>query len=531
MDGNETNKLVKGALLLTLAGLLSKVLSAGYRIPLQNLTGDIGFYVYQQVYPIIGMSMMLALYGFPSAISKMVVDLDASGKKHSLQTFYLPILLILLIINGAFFLLLLLNAGWLASLVGDLNLIQTYQLSAYIFLMVPFLSLLRGVFQGNYEMKPTAFSQVGEQIIRVSIIIAAALIISIQGKSLYYIGEAASYASLAGGLIAFTILILYFIRRKPINWSRSEPIPWKYYFYNLFVLGMVATLNHTVLLVIQFADTFTFVPSLMDYGLTRLEAMEAKGVFDRGQPLIQLGIVLGSSFALALIPSISRKKLNENRAAFYQYIRSAFLFSFYLALGATLGLIGIFKETNILLFQDSKGTLPLSVLVLSIFFSSLAITASSILQGLGYIKRTAGFIFITFLMKILLNISLIPMFGMMGSVLATVISLMLLFILVMVELKRKLPGLKLVRQINPAAVCLASIFMLTYIGFMKYILPGALSISRMALLLYVLFIVFSGGIIFILTLIRGRAFTETELRLLPMAETLIRIHKGRKINE
>ena len=106
MDGLESNKLIKGALLLTFAGLISKVLSAGYRIPLQNLTGDIGFYIYQQVYPILGMAMVLSLYGFPSAISKMVVDLSRSGNKLSLSFFYGPIFLILLTINVFLFLFL-----------------------------------------------------------------------------------------------------------------------------------------------------------------------------------------------------------------------------------------------------------------------------------------------------------------------------------------------------------------------------------------------------------------------------------------
>lgn len=91
MNENETNKLVKGALLLMLAGLISKVLSAGYRVPLQNLTGDIGFYIYQQVYPILGIALMLALYGFPSAVSKMTVELKAAGKSLSIRSFYIPV--------------------------------------------------------------------------------------------------------------------------------------------------------------------------------------------------------------------------------------------------------------------------------------------------------------------------------------------------------------------------------------------------------------------------------------------------------
>lgn len=70
----KTNHVYKGAFALLIAGLLSKVISAFYRIPLQNLTGDIGFYIYQQVYPILGIAFIFALYGFPSAISKYFAE-------------------------------------------------------------------------------------------------------------------------------------------------------------------------------------------------------------------------------------------------------------------------------------------------------------------------------------------------------------------------------------------------------------------------------------------------------------------------
>ena len=144
-----------------MAGLISKILSAGYRVPLQNLTGDFGFYVYQQIYPFLGMVLILSLYGFPSAISKIAVELKAKGKSLSLKSFYLPIILIMFLINGGLFLLLYINAHSLATWIGDANLARAYKLSAYSFLLIPFSALLRVVFQGCYQMKPSEYSQFG----------------------------------------------------------------------------------------------------------------------------------------------------------------------------------------------------------------------------------------------------------------------------------------------------------------------------------------------------------------------------------
>lgn len=542
MDGNESNKLVKGALVLTLAGLISKILSAGYRIPLQNMTGDIGFYIYQQVYPILGMVTVLALYGFPSAISKMAVDLKAAGKRLSFRGFYIPIFLLLAGINGLLFLFLYIFAPTLAVWVGDGDLTSTYRFAAFAFLFIPFTALLRGAFQGNFEMKPTAYSQIGEQFIRVCIIISAAVFVGLHGWDVYKIGKAAAMASIIGSITAILILGFYFCKKENISLfsfrisvmkrklvtHEQWQIPWKYYMKILITLGMIAALNHMILLVIQFADAFTLVPGLMEHGFSKVTAMEAKGVFDRGQPLIQLGTVLGSSFALALIPTISREKLGSDPAGFYQYIRTALLFSFYLAVGATVGLIAIFPDANLLLFQDNKGTFDLQILVLSIFLCSMAITASSVLQGLGYVKRTAGFILISLLMKWIGNELFVPIWGITGSAIATIFSLTILYLLVSLSLKRKLPALHFFRRLNVWALIRAIVAMVLYLFILDYISSYFAIVSRLGLFMYVLFIAITGGGLFMLCLLRGRAFTEEELTMLPFASFFIRIHKGRK---
>lgn len=63
---------IKGATILTFAALLGKILSAIYRVPFQNMVGNRGFYIYQQIYPIYGLAMTIGLTGFPVYISKII---------------------------------------------------------------------------------------------------------------------------------------------------------------------------------------------------------------------------------------------------------------------------------------------------------------------------------------------------------------------------------------------------------------------------------------------------------------------------
>ncbi|MFA1822379.1 oligosaccharide flippase family protein [Virgibacillus oceani] len=529
MIENESNTLVKGALLLTLAGLISKVLSAGYRIPLQNLTGDIGFYIYQQIYPILAIAVILALYSFPSAISKMATDIKAEGKSLSFKSFYVPIFIILLCICVPLFIFLLLNAGSLALFIGDVNLERVYQLGAFVFLLVPLTSLLRGYFQGNIVMKPTAYSQIGEQLVRVSFIICAAVFIFMTGANIYFIGQAAVMASVLGAAVATLILCVFLFKKhsKGTIEKQDSAVPWNYYVRTLLTLGIVASLNHMVLIIIQFADTFTLIPSLMDYGLTNREAMEAKGVFDRGQPLIQLGTVLGSSFALALLPAVTKQKLESNPDAFYSYIQGTLLFSFYLAIGATVGLVFIFPETNTLLFQNDKGTTDLQILVVSILLSSMAMTGAAILQGLGYMKRTAGFILIAFFVKWTANQLLVPLWGITGSAIATVVSLLFLCAIVLFELKRKLPVLYFFKRIRWRALISAAAVMILFIMAIGTMMSEPAHLSRITLLFYCTFVSIIGAVLYFYCLIRWQAFKVEELRMLPMASLFLKIHHRR----
>src|SRR5699024_9798833 len=463
-------------------------------------------------------------YGFPSAISKLTADRRKEEKRISFQHFYGPIFAILLFISSTIFVFLYLNANALAVWVGDKKLLSTYKLAAFAFLLIPFTSLLRGIFQGFHYMKPTAYSQIGEQLIRVFLIIVASYWVATGWVSIYKVGQAAGIASIAGSLTALAILIVYFMKVRPKKQGQAI-ISWRYYARTIFLFGLLAALNHMILIIIQFADTFTLVPSLMEYGFDKLEAMKMKGVFDRGQPLIQVGAVFGSSFALALIPDISKQKVNELANISYAPVQSALKFSFYLAFAAMLGLILIFPEVNTLLFQNNQGTLSLRILSLSVLLSSLAITSTTILQGMGYLKRTATFILFAFFIKWISNQIFVPFFGITGSALATVLSLFTLCVIVFFELKRKAPFISFLKLINWRPFLIAASGMFLYLIFIKWVMPDFISLSRISLLFWVIFIAVTGASFYIFLLVRFRAFTKKELSMMPFANLFIQLSK------
>ncbi|SDY36152.1 putative polysaccharide biosynthesis protein [Salimicrobium album] len=403
------NSWLQGTAWLMLAGLTGKILSAGYRIPLQNLGGDIGFYVYQQIYPIVGIGIIFALQGVPAAVSRVV----AENRKLTAASFYLPVFLCLSVffwlLAGAGFV----SAASLAGLMDDWNLISSLKASFLVFLFVPFLALLRGAFQGEEDMKTPAVSQILEQFLRVAGILIVSTIVYVTG-SVYFIGTGTA-AAVITGMVAATGYLFVKWKKRELQEQLPAAVSSFPYVKQVLFYSVLISVNYMMLLLLQLTDAFTFVPLLLeDHGISVTEAREWKGIYDRAQPLIQLVTVLASSLALSILPAIVRSEQSV------EPVRQAMALTLVISTAASVGLLLLFPEINRLFFQDESGTGVLRVQMVMVILVSLALTAASALQGLGYAAWTAALIGGGLIVKAGLNVVLIPEFGTYGAAVASV---------------------------------------------------------------------------------------------------------------
>ncbi|MGE6261259.1 putative polysaccharide biosynthesis protein [Heyndrickxia sporothermodurans] len=425
MPSNDSKLLLRGAFILTIAAIITKILSAVYRVPFQNIVGDIGFYIYQQVYPIYGIAIALTTYGFPVIISKLVAEAELNKKVNSHDIIHASFIFIgvfgLLLFSVVFF-----GAELIAGWMGDQNLTPLIKVVSFTFLLVPFISTIRGYFQGKGDMLPTAISQVQEQLIRVSFILVLSYILMRKGSSLYLVGGSTLISSIGGSLTALITLLIFYFRSKKNNKNLTRPRN----FYRtigskLFIQGTAVCISGALLVLFQFVDSLNIFSLLVKSGIETEKAKELKGIFDRGQPLIQLGAVVATSFSLTLVPSLSSKGKEVDQTSLIGKINIALKLSVIVGLGATIGIISIMEPTNILLFSNNEGTRVLQVFAVAIIFSSMILTITGIFQGMGYLITPAKYIILGILFKFIGNYVLIPKFGTMGASLSTVIALMI----------------------------------------------------------------------------------------------------------
>lgn len=423
---------LRGAAILSAAALISKILGAVYRIPYQNITGNEGMYVYQQVYPLYSVLLIIATAGVPIAISSMVserlADQDHAGAFRVFRTSVVT----LSVIGIFFFVLLFLGSGQIAEWMGDRALLTIpIQAVSFALLIVPFTAALRGYFQGFQNMLPTALSQILEQLIRVVTILGLAWFFMSTGAGVAYAGAGAMLGAFTGGIGA--LLLLVYLARKNQLWAKNLAPKVQYQqnrssqskravIKKLLLVSFPICLGSLVIPLYSLVDSFTVGNLLEMAGTPHAVAIELKGIYDRGQPLIQFAGFFATSVALSIVPAmveaISRKeeKLARDHAAV------ALRWTLLLGLPASVGLIVVAFPTNVMLFEDGAGSLSLAILAITTVFSTLGVTSSGILQGYGKVYLPAIHMLIGVLLKVLANLLLIPLWDIRGAAIATVVA-------------------------------------------------------------------------------------------------------------
>lgn len=514
------HKVLTGTLILTVATLVAKILSAAYRIPFQNLVGDTGFYVYQQVYPVYGIGVTLALSGLPVFISKLVAECQTQDE---IKVLMQQLLALLYTVAGLLVLLGWLLAPTFAQLMGDKALASVIRSAALMFVFMPILAISRGYWQGKYNMIPTAISQLLEQVVRVSIVIGVALLASHQHWNVYKMGTFAMGSAFVAAFVASLFLFpsIWHTLRPSKTKQLTTAIPWSL-IKRLLVEGGVVCLFAGLVVLFQLVDSFTVKRALVSGGLAPANAKSLKGVFDRGQPLIQLGLVVATAFSTTMLPSLTFSRLRRNIIEFRRVYRSALHICIAMSLFAAVGLITLMPQINQLLFVNSAGTLALAVSMSTIILVALISTYSSVLQSLNQFSVTMFGLFSGLVIKLLINFYLVRHFGIVGAALGTIIGLIATLVIVKSALPLQLSRLTMDRQFSVKLVSICSLMgvsakLICMLGLYVF------GTSRIAMIPTVAFSILAGCLVVLILGTRWRLFSAKEMVTFPGGKKILKL--------
>ncbi len=418
----------RGAVILTFAGVLSKIIGALYRIPLFRMIGAEGMGIYQMAYPIYVLLLTVSSAGIPVAISKLIAERVVARDSTGTRNILLVGLLLMVVVGIGCTLILYASAEFLArDVLKDPRAYYSVVAIAPAVALVGLMSVLRGYFQGFQTMYPTAFSQVIEQVFRVvAVLVGAYLFLP---KGIHFAAAAATSGAVAGAVAGLAILMVCFIWRDhflPPMWGRyknKSSLTLRRILYRIAALALPISIGGLVLPMVQILDAITVPMRLQHAGFSVAKASELYGELTGGAvTLVNVPTIVTLALATSLVPVISELRARNNRGAILRNTNIAVAASVALCLPAAVGLFLLAEPIADLLFNCPEAGIPLSILAPAAVFLGLHQTTSGILQGFGKTYLPVKNLAIGVVIKLGLNyyLTALPALGIKGAAVGTV---------------------------------------------------------------------------------------------------------------
>ncbi|UDI79309.1 polysaccharide biosynthesis protein [Staphylococcus taiwanensis] len=499
-----------GVVILTLALIIVKVLSAIYRVPYQNVLGDTGLYAYQQIYPIVALGMILSMNAIPSAVTQ---TLGSSGSAPAFSKVLIRFQMIGVIIFAAILVL----AHPLAILMGDPRLAPMLRMASFSYLFIGVLGVFRGFYQNKQQMNIPAISQVIEQFIRVGFIIIAIMLFMMKDWTIYQAGTIAILASALGFL--GSSLFLMMTKPFPLKMqNQTLSIPWK----GLLMSTLIFALSQLLVILWQFIDSFTVVHTLQSYGLHFKNAIMQKGIYDRGASFIQMGLIVTTTFSFVLIPLLTEAIEAHNHVKMNRYANASLKITILISAAAGIGLINLLPMMNHVFFKTDSLGFTLGFYMLTVICVSLIMMDIALLQVLNQIRPILIGIVAGLLAKAILNVLMIHSFGIAGASISTVLSLALFVVILHYEV---IKHYRFSRMRHFIFKMLAALVMMTIIiQLVMHILPPT---GRLGGLVELLVVAIIGVAVLLILIMKLNILGYKELKHLPFGDKLYHIKKGR----
>ncbi|TKI56590.1 polysaccharide biosynthesis protein [Brevibacillus antibioticus] len=411
-----------GALILAIAGILSKVIGMFYRIPLQEIVGDRGLGLYQEVYPLYLTFLILATAGVPVALSRVIAEALAEGKQGSIGQILARSMVMMGAIGLVLFGLLYISSPLIAKLMGNPHLIEPIRAISMSLLFVPLIAVIRGFFYGHQKMLFVGLSQIVEQTLRVVFILVASLYLVSLGEDTDTVITGVNFGTMISTFLSlgFLALLMWLHNRKNSVFSGAEwgRLTWWYdraFFASMWRIAWPICISALVIPIFSLTDSFLAI-NIFRYiwNVDGLTADTWFGIYSRGGPLLQMASLFGSSIALSIVPAIAEAIRQKDQERITTLTKLSLRFAWLIGLPAGLGLTAVAEGANLALYGDMEGTRAMAILGITAIPLSLLLATNGILQGIGKEKIPARHLLYGVIVKVLATLVFTSMFGMDG---------------------------------------------------------------------------------------------------------------------
>ena len=431
-------------MLLTSAGILSRILGFFYRIFLSRTIGASGLGLYQLIFPVFTLCLALSASGIQTSISRFVAS-EEHGKRYLFVGLFLSIFL-----SGIFSILIYFSAPWIANdILKEPR--TTELLRVMVFALVPACihSCFNGYYYGKKDSIVPSICQIIEQLTRVFGTLIIYKILLEQGFPLEPIHAVWGMviSELAGLLVNVTA---YLGQCRPCLSKEERQIKQSFFhkiqssallyttFRSLSLMAIPLTLNHVLMTLSHSLENLLLPQQLVAFGYSSDEALGHFGILTgMALSVIFFPSAITNSLSVLLLPRISETKAKGDMCVVLDTIKGA------VCCGVALGSLCTFV---FLLSADWFGTYIfdnklagfyiriLSILCPFMYTSSLL---SSIVNGLGHASLTLACNLTGCAIRILAIWFFVPVYGMYAYIISMIVAAIVVTMELVVVVRRK----------------------------------------------------------------------------------------------
>ena len=415
-------KLLKGSFIILIGIIIFRIGGYIYVVLTQSLLGIEGYGMLSLVMSFQWILILIAVAGLPPAIAKYVSEYLAKDDKYMvkqvIKTSFKIMLIMSLVFTAVFFFL----AKPLASIFnGGPEVVILFQAVSFIAPFSVILGLFRGVFQGYQRMTDIMITRAVEQIFMIGMAVVFIL------AGFYVLG--AVLGTLIGFAIASTsaLLIFRFYIWDGLKDVKKPKIPVNEYKLAKKLLIFSSPIIITGLAELTLFQTGNFIiPLYMSF--------TSLGYYNIASPIARLPLIISSSVAVALLPAASEALALNGKNLVKRYVVHSYRYLL-MVLFPTFAVVIILGQPIMhLLFPKAPlaygfaGT-ALSILVIGMAFFSIYGISASVLQAAGKPYPAMFFLAIGTASNLILTVILVPMFGLNGAAIATMLASLMVMVL------------------------------------------------------------------------------------------------------
>lgn len=425
----------------TFADIISRLLGAIYIIPWFIFMGKFGTQanaLFNMGYNIYAYFLLVSTAGINVAIAKQISKYSSQNDETTLILLIQNILRFMILIGIIFSLIMYLFSPFLSYISGgNKNLIPIMRSLSLSVLVFPTMSVLRGIFQGFSNLKPTAISQIIEQLVRIVWMILSTYLIMQFGSKNYIDAVTQSTFAAFIGMLFSCLILFYYLWKGDLFYKIFGSLFYVKEIYSAkdSIKHILETLRESIPFVItgsaiqlfQLIDQWTYI-SLMHcfFGINKDELLVQFGYLSANPMKIMMIIIsIASSIGGIGIALITQNFVKNDKIANSKLIINNLELMFLIVLPSLLGSI-VLADSIYQLFYGINSQNAIKIFIFVIFETfpiCLYVVLAPILQSLYENKKTMFYFFIGLSTKILLQVPSIYLFKENGPIITSILAL------------------------------------------------------------------------------------------------------------